>query len=88
MTNIVQKSGSKQEAASPVEEVASLGEDAVLRDPEAQRRAEHHHHRQQQVEVLPEYGVTHEPGRQVRQDHQHRVEEHLGPRTKTSDNLT
>ena len=70
-------SGSKQEAASPVEEVASLGKDAVLGDPEAQCRTEHHHCRQPQVEVLPEHSVTQEPGRQVRQDHQDCVEEHL-----------
>lgn len=31
------------------------------------------------MEVLPENSATQEPGRQVRQDHEHRVEEHLDP---------
>lgn len=67
------------EAASPVEDVTPLGEDAVRGDPEAQHRTECHHCRQQQVEVPAEHGVTQEPGCQVRQDHQHRVEKHLTP---------
>lgn len=68
--------------ASPVEEVASLGKDAVLGDPEAQCGAEHHHRWQQQVEVLPEQCVTQEAGGQVRQDYQYHVQDHLDPEPK------
>lgn len=67
---------------SPIEEVAFPGKDAVMRHPEAQSRAEHHRRWQQQVEVLPEQRVTQQPGCQVRQDHQHSVEEHRHPRLK------
>lgn len=83
MFEIVDSFDSRQEAASPVEEVTSLGKDAVLGDPEAQRRAKHHHRRQQEVEVLPEHLVTKEACGQVRQDHQHRVQDHLEPEPTT-----
>lgn len=56
--------------------MAPLGEDAVLGDPEAQSWGEHQKRRQQQMEVLPESSAAQEVGRQVRQDHQQRVEEH------------
>lgn len=73
-----------QEAASPVQEVTPFGKDAVLGDPEAQCRAERHHGRQQEVEVLPECSVTQQAGSQIRQDHQHCVEEHLEPEVNLS----
>lgn len=72
-------SGLVAQTDSPVEEVTSLGKDAVLGDPETQYRTEHHRRWQQQVEVLPEHIGTQEVGDQVCQDHQQRVEEHLDP---------
>lgn len=78
-------SGKETGRNSPVEEVGSLGKDAVLGDPEAQCGAKHQHCWQPQVEVLPEQRVTQEPGSQVRQDHQQRVEEHLALQPKPPD---
>lgn len=69
----------QQEVTLPVEKVTSLGKDTVLGDPEAQCGTKHHHCRQQEMEVLPEDGVTQEAGSKVRQDHQYCVEEHLDP---------
>lgn len=75
--NNITTGGVKQEVALPVEEVTSSGKDAVMGNPEAQRRAEHQDSWEQQVEMLPEQLVTKQPGSQVCQDHQHLVEEHL-----------
>lgn len=67
----------KQEVASPIQEVTSLGKDAVVGDQHAQCWAEHQNRWQQQVEMLSEHSVAQEVGYQVRHEHKRRVKEHL-----------
>lgn len=67
----------KQEVGSPIQEVTSLGKDAVVGDQQTQSWAEHQNCWQQQVEMLSECSVAQEVGYQVRHEHKRCVKEHL-----------